>query len=436
MKILFAAMPFDGHVNPLTALAAHLRDRGHDVRFYTGASFAARLSRLGLDHVPFERALEVNSDNLVEHYPEYEKLGNGPKAIEFALTKIFFANLEAHLADIESLRSTFAFEAMVCDAAFYASHLIAKKHALPVYVISPSPTPAPTSPNAPPPFFGLRPARGLFGRLQHRVVRMMLDSGSKQGRALFEQALARAGLPPYGGSPFDLPTSSARAVFQLGVPGMDYPRTDWPENHHFVGALLPPVKVAPSVAALDPQKLARHDKLIVVSQGTLDNRDPEKLLVPSLEALQGGPHLVVACTGGRHTAELRRRFPADNVVVEDYIPFDALMKEADLFICNGGYGSVLSALLHGVPILAAGKLEGKSDINARLDFRGLALDLRTERPSPKRIAAGVARMFSDPSYAENVSHVQNELGMYSALDFMERAIVSGSAHSTEVRRAS
>ena len=31
MKILFASMPFDGHFNPLTALAVHLRERGHEV---------------------------------------------------------------------------------------------------------------------------------------------------------------------------------------------------------------------------------------------------------------------------------------------------------------------------------------------------------------------------------------------------------------------
>jgi UDP:flavonoid glycosyltransferase YjiC (YdhE family) len=159
--------------------------------------------------------------------------------------------------------------------------------------------------------------------------------------------------------------------------------------------------------------------LIVVSQGTVDNRDPEKLFVPSLEALKGGPHLVVATTGGRNTEALRRRFPEDNIVVEDFIDFDLLLEHADLFICNGGYGSIMQALVKGVPILSAGKLEGKSDINARLDWRGLGLDLQTERPTPKKIAAGVARVLGNSRILENVARVKAELESYRPFEIIE-----------------
>ena len=35
-KILFASMPAEGHVNPLTGLAKYLQAKGADVRWYTG----------------------------------------------------------------------------------------------------------------------------------------------------------------------------------------------------------------------------------------------------------------------------------------------------------------------------------------------------------------------------------------------------------------
>ena len=38
-KILFASMPAEGHVNPLTGLAKHLQSLGADVRWYTGSSY-------------------------------------------------------------------------------------------------------------------------------------------------------------------------------------------------------------------------------------------------------------------------------------------------------------------------------------------------------------------------------------------------------------
>src|SRR5690606_6496401 len=142
-------------------------------------------------HEPFQRALDVNAENLVEHFPEYERLGTGPKAIEFALTKIFFGNTEAHLRDVEALRSAFDFDALVCDAAFYAGYLIAEKLHVPSYAVAPAPTPAPTSAQAPPPFFGLTPARSVFGRLRDRVVRALLAKSCERGMTLFSELLQR-----------------------------------------------------------------------------------------------------------------------------------------------------------------------------------------------------------------------------------------------------
>jgi UDP:flavonoid glycosyltransferase YjiC (YdhE family) len=205
---------------------------------------------------------------------------------------------------------------------------------------------------------------------------------------------------------------------------MDFPRSDWPANYHFVGPLLPPrTKVASELSFAD--KLDRFASVVVVSQGTVDNRDPEKLLVPALTALAGTEHLVVACTGRRHTDALQARFPHDNVVVEDWVDFDALLPRANLFVCNGGYGSIMHALMNEVPILSAGKLEAKNDINARLAYRGFGVDLKTERPKPDQIAAGVKRVLGDPSFKQSVTRVSKILKASRPLETMEAAIVAG-----------
>ena len=51
-RILFATMPFDGHFNPLTSVAMHLKEQGHDVRWYAGPSYAGKLADLGVPHFP------------------------------------------------------------------------------------------------------------------------------------------------------------------------------------------------------------------------------------------------------------------------------------------------------------------------------------------------------------------------------------------------
>jgi MGT family glycosyltransferase len=430
MLILFASFPADGHFNPLTGLAVHLRERGHDVRWYTGPSYKEKLAALGVPHFPFVRATDVNGENLTEHYPEYAKLGLGPKAIAFALEKVFFLNIEAHLHDVMELRKQFLFEAVVFDGAFYAGRLVAEKARVPAYPIWPGPTPAPVSKTAPPPFFGLRPMRGPFGKLRDAVVMKMIASTNKNGMKIWHELRAREGLPPWTGNLFDVHNDTSRAMFMVGSPGMDFPRDDWPKNMEFVGPLVAHKRSKDGSTEELPRailgKLESHrGKVIVVAQGTIDNRDPEKLFVPTLTALAGSEYLVVATTGGRHTEELRRRFPQDNVLVQDWIAYGALMPHAALFISNGGYGSVLQALANGVPLLLAGKLEAKNDINARLDYRGLGLDLRTERPTPKQIKRGVERILADPGYRENVAKLRTELAGYDPFAIIERRILDG-----------
>ena len=59
MRILFASMPADGHFNPLTGIAVNLADRGHEVRWYAGPTYGAKLDRLGMPWFPYRQATEV-----------------------------------------------------------------------------------------------------------------------------------------------------------------------------------------------------------------------------------------------------------------------------------------------------------------------------------------------------------------------------------------
>ena len=60
-------------------------------------------------------------------------------------------------------------------------------------------------------------------------------------------------------------------------------------------------------------------------------------------------------------------------------------------------------------LLVTGRLEGKNDINARIDYCGLGIDLRTERPKPAQMDAAVARVLAAPQYAERVGRLRAEL---------------------------
>jgi MGT family glycosyltransferase len=422
-RFLFATLPADGHFKPLTGLAVHLRDLGHDVRWYTGPSYARHLEGLGIPHLPYDQARDVNGENIAELFPERAGL-SGPKLIAFDFERIFVDNCEAHFRDIEAIRRDFPFDAIIADDGLYAIKLVHEKLGVPVYAVGVAPLMF-NSRDAPPNFFGLKPARTPVGRVRDRVVDALLRSTMKQGVARFNELLVAEGLTPLG-SPrdfFDLPARASRRFFQSGVPGFEYPRSDLPENVRFVGALLPHQRASAEPLPHEDRLRSSHS-VVVVSQGTVDNRDPEKLIAPTLEALAGTDHLVVATTGGRNTAELRRRFPAENLLVEDWIDFNRLMPHASLFICNGGFGSIMLAFGNGLPVLSAGKREGKNDVNARIDHFGLGIDLRTEQPTAKQIARGVERILRDDGYAQRVARLRAELQTYDPFERIAHEIAA------------
>lgn len=72
-----------------------------------------------------------------------------------------------------------------------------------------------------------------------------------------------------------------------------------------------------------------------------------------------------------------------------------------------------------MPVLSAGVREGKNDINARIDYFRFGIDLKTERPTPQKIAKGVGRLMGDKRFAQNVERIRAELETYLPLDLID-----------------
>jgi UDP:flavonoid glycosyltransferase YjiC (YdhE family) len=410
MKILFATMPFDGHFNPLTGVAMHLKAGGHDVRWYAGPSYAAKLEQLGIPHFPFQRATEINGDNIGVIFPERAKL-RGLALMRFELNQIFVANTEKYFEDVREIDASFPFDVLFCDTAFYTMKLIKEKLGKRVCAIGVAPS-METAPDVPPNFVGLKPAKTAIGRLVHQGMRAMMERMvMNEGKSMYNAMLAAHGLAPIEGSLFDVSYRSPDVLFQSGVPGFAYPRRDPNPKVQFAGPLLP-YKAAVATAFPQAEKLRKYQRVVLISQGTIDNKDPNKLIVPALEALKDSGALLIATTSYSKTEELRKAYPQDNIVIEDFVDFDFILDHTDLFICNGGYGSILLSLSKGVPVLAAGIREGKNDINAHVDYFGVGIDLRTESPRPDDIRRAAARILSEPRWKQNVARLRDELNRY------------------------
>jgi UDP:flavonoid glycosyltransferase YjiC (YdhE family) len=128
---------------------------------------------------------------------------------------------------------------------------------------------------------------------------------------------------------------------------------------------------------------------------------------------------LIVGTGHSHTEELRRSYPEDNVLIEDYVDFGAVLERADLFVCNGGYGSVLLSLSRGVPLVVAGIREGKNDVNARVDHFGVGINLHTESPKPDAIRRAADQVLGEPRWKQNAVRLSDELRQYRPYDLID-----------------
>lgn len=207
--------------------------------------------------------------------------------------------------------------------------------------------------------------------------------------------------------PFNGPSST-------GVICLDFPRRHRNPAVHYVGALLP--YRAPGSGSSGEEWPCTYPSTVVITQGTIDNADPGKLLVPALEAVKDMDALVIAATGGRHTAALQARYPQPNVMVRDYVDFAAVFDVADVFITNGGFGGVQLSLSKGVPLVVAGINEGKSDVNARVEYAVAGINLRTERPKPSAIRRAVTEVLTNPRWKQQAGRIREELGAGDAAD--------------------
>jgi UDP:flavonoid glycosyltransferase YjiC (YdhE family) len=425
MRVLFASMPADGHFNPLTGIAVHLADRGHDVRWYAGPEYGAKLDRLGMRWFPYRQATEVMASNLNDLFPERASL-KGPKLISLDLDKLFVSQVENHFQDLVHILQDWPFDALVCDGALYAEQLVAETLHVPVFAVAL--TMVMPDAQGPPPFFGLRPARTPVGRLHQALVRKMLASGMKAGTSHYNEVLAEHGIAPIRPNGFpDEPMLRTRRVFLNGCPGLEFPGYQPLANAEYVGPLVPARRAISPGAALPDVVVDPSTRVVAVSQGTVDNTDPGKLIIPTIEALVDSPYVVVATTAGAQTEALRARYPLPNVVFEDFINYDDLFPHVDVFVTSGGFGSNLAAFLHGVPVVAAGKREGKNDINARVGYNKLGIDLRSEHPKPGTIRNAVQTVLEDPIYTTNVARLRAELQAYDPMTTIENTILNETA---------
>ena len=410
-KILFASVPADGHFNPLTGLAVYMKELGADVRWYTSSEYAGKLTKLGIQQYPFKKALEITANNMETTLPGREKIKNQISKLNYDIINVFILRGAEYFEDIKTIYEEFPFDVMIADCAFTGIPFVKDKMNVPVVSVGVFPL-AQTSKDLPPSGLGMTPSDSVFGRYKQALLRaaakhILFRKSNKVMRKVF----AEHGISHNNEIVFDVIAVKSDLLLQSGTPGFEYYRSDLGNNIRFIGALLPYTK-GKQTQWFD-ERLNKYKRIVLATQGTVE-RDVEKILVPTLEAFRNTDTLVVATTGGSQTQALRERFPDKNFIIEDFIPFDDIMPYADVYVSNGGYGGVMLSIENKLPMVVAGIHEGKNEINARIGYFELGINLKTETPKPAEIRAAVEEIMSNAVYWQKVNQLSKEFSSYDA----------------------
>lgn len=416
-KILFACFPADGHFNPLTGLAMHLKEKGCDVRWYVSDHYAPKLKRLGIAHYGFKKALDVNANNIEEIFPDRAQHKSQVKKLVYDMIHAFILRGPEYFEDIKKIQEEFDFSLMIADIAFTGIPFVKEKLNVPVISVGVFPL-TETSRDLPPAGLGLTPSQSFFGRRKQDLLRFIADNFlfAKPNRVM-RDVLGAYGIDSEGLNLFDLNIKKANLFLQSGTPGFEYKRSDLGENIRFVGPLLPYAKKKEHRLWYDV-RLQKFDKVVLVTQGTVE-KDIHKLIVPALEAFKNTDYLVIVTTGGSKTKELRELYPDENFIIEDFIPFEEVMPYADVYISNGGYGGVLLAIQHKLPMVVAGVHEGKNEICARIGYFKLGINLKTENPSADQLLTSVQQITANPIFIDNIARLTGEFRQYDPNELCE-----------------
>jgi len=419
-RILFANIPADGHFNPLTGLATHLKSIGHDVRWYTGPSYADKIKKLGIPAILFKKAKEVTVHNIDEVFPERKKIKNHVKKISFDICTYFIMRGPEFYEDLQDIHKDFPFDVLIADNGFTGITFTRAKMDIPVIMVNVT-TLYETSKDLAPTVMGMTPAKTWLGKRVQDVLRyltdnVLLSAPNKLMRSLHKQY----GVDTGNKNIFDAQVSMASVVLQSGTPGFEYHRSDMSKHIHFAGPLLPKQNSANKPLAFE-DKLLKYNKVLLVSQGTFEG-DVTKLIIPAIEAYKNTDYLLLVATAGWETKALRKKYPHDNVIIEDYIPYSQVMPYADVFIMNGGYGSAMLSISNHLPMVAGGLHEGKNEICARIGYFKLGINLRTERPKPAQIKKAVDEVMHNNVYYKNTVRLSEEFKSYDSALVCEKFV--------------
>jgi MGT family glycosyltransferase len=404
MKILIASIPAAGHLNPLLSIASVLVESGHEVAVQVNEDLRAAVEAAGhrlLSEIP---NAQTSPGYYFETYPERMQKSPGMEMTGYDLVHFFARNIAAQSASLKMALYDFPADLILADSIYWGTlpMLLGPRDKRPAIAhLGVSVVNIGSGKNLP-----MRPGETPEQReaeLQLRE-RFML----RPAQQALNAALAGLGYPALPCPILEAMTELPDLYLHPGIESFEYPDSN--SKVRYIGAL--PTPAGQLKLPKWWQQIDRSKYLVLVTQGTVANRDFGQVIAPALVALGGREDVtIIVTTGGQPVESIPVAIPS-NARIVSFLPYAQIMPEIDLLITNGGYGTVNMAISHGIPIISAGLTEDKEEVSAHVQWSGVGIDLRANQATPEAIRHAVHEIFTQPGYRERAQQLSLEFASH------------------------
>jgi MGT family glycosyltransferase len=410
-KILVASVPLSGHVNPAVPLVKLLIGRGHEVCWYSGKHYKKVIQDSGAKFFSFQKAKDFHDSSISTDFPKlpYSSL---LKHASYYIRHVFYDNMPGQYSDLCEILKEFAADLILTDEWFTGVIPLAEKKIIPWVCYCNSPLFF-YSKEIPFPGAGIFPDSSILGINRNIIVNWMVTKLFFAKTQSYINSIRRTlGLDPMQNF-FLINNIFISTLFvKFNTLAFEINWKDLPEQIRFTGPVIPeqPIEVKYHWAPL----LKTGRPVIFITQGSVNIKNYNKLIIPALKALKNTDAMIIIATGNTSKEEFVLKYTSENVFIEKYIPYDYIMPHANLIITNGGFGGVITALWHGVPLVVAGDTEDKPEIAARIKYCGVGINLGTGHPKPYRIKKAVDNILLNPAFKENAMNISKDFQTHNA----------------------
>lgn len=461
-----------GHFLPALQICQHLVQKGYHVSILQASYFADQITGIGAAFIPldaecdfcqFDIALKGSPNG---RFPERLNLAPGLETLAFDLEHVFMPYIPSQARSILRAIATVQAQAQALGRKVV---ILAENSMLGIVALrlasdeNRAKIPPVLGLNVVPltwesvdtgPFgTGLPPDSTPSGRARNKMLHSLVRNFALKGAlAAMRRYLVEAGADPahvpgpgcsdeqalYFGFNIVYHPRVFDKVYQMCLPAVEFPRSDLPAHIQFAGGLprkpVPPDFPFPAWWAADVLANAalpptQRKKLVVVAQGTFAN-DYRDMILPTIRGLGARPDafLTVALLGKRGAVLspllAEGEVLPSNARVADYLPYDAVLPYADVFVQPGSYGGFQHGIVNAVPQVLGGVTEDKPEIGVRAEWSGVGIDLHTGRPTPEQILKGVDEVLADPKYKSRCVELSKLMAEADPLGTVENELLA------------